>query len=687
MLLAKYQQHQVVIFDPYFEDAGLGLLLLCAASKADYVVFTSLPKLPKQIEATPENTDKPGASRINNLMASCEQNSSLLKRLKLRIYGLRDGRLHDRYILIMEPDGLPAAGFNLSNSFQKAAENYPLLVTPIPADVLLEVEQYKVGLIQEATDTQTEGKDENPTLRILFDSSALPSTPRRYEPLRLLDKARSGDVLSLWTGEPTLKGLSGERLKQQMTALGLLENETLTLSDRGGLRNYLDQQKDDFASFGAAWDVLGDLLAHSHTEDHGHLEPRHDFLGFLARFILASFNGVPHAVNEEITVMDTRLFTKTFEALLNSSYQTSHLFHATKFPSLTWSHYFAIKFLWDYSPEVLVSTVEERVANAPPEFEGPGVVWWSLLSQIVSEISLSIEFNTSELQRDCLIHSSNGLMKWMGLNAIEQALEKPDGLMTTLKLIAPFSYPEQVHALGWLIRRAATNPQKAEIYRNLIAALHGILPTPIAADDLRCIVDSMRGHMRELGWAEPWLSRDVVFPLLQDDRAHIDDASQIWANELAKLLGPENQPRLFEQAREGQTTNIAAFFFAYSSAECQKSSVALLKTILSRQQRILQQPLASTSVWARWNDALVISMWILTFTCWSRYYLSGRNLKVRELEQLSQNAHDLAMIRSREEWRSLGVAPRGGLAAFLDKAEEQLAARNGLAAEKEPSVH
>jgi hypothetical protein len=43
-LLAKYRQHQMVIFDPYFEAAGLGLVLLCVAPEADYIVFTSLPR-------------------------------------------------------------------------------------------------------------------------------------------------------------------------------------------------------------------------------------------------------------------------------------------------------------------------------------------------------------------------------------------------------------------------------------------------------------------------------------------------------------------------------------------------------------------------------------------------------------------------------------------------------------------
>jgi len=195
ILLAKYQQHQVIIFDPYFESAGLGLVLICAAQQTDYIVFTSLPKPSKTDKIALGESDQPTPDRVNNLVASCEQNHRLLKHIKLRIYGLKEGQLHDRYVLIMGADGLPVAGFNLSNSFQKAAENYPLLVTPIPADVLLQVEEYKAVLVREAEAASSGGETGN--MRVLFDSTALPMAPRRYEPLRFLEKALAGERL-LW---------------------------------------------------------------------------------------------------------------------------------------------------------------------------------------------------------------------------------------------------------------------------------------------------------------------------------------------------------------------------------------------------------------------------------------------------------------------------------------------------------
>jgi hypothetical protein len=181
--------------------------------------------------------------------------------------------------------------------------------------------------------------------------------------------------------------------------------------------------------------------------------------------------------------------------------------------------------------------------------------------------------------------------------------------------------------------------------------------------------------MRQLSWAGPWLFQDVVFPLLQNSRANFDDASEIWTQELACMLEPQmnGQLRLFDRAREGQTTNITAFLFAYSSPRRQQTSLKSMQVILKRQRRIVQQPLASTSDWTRWDGALMVSMWILTFSRWAQHYLNGREIAVHELEELSRGARELAMVRPMSEWRTEGAGKQGELAAFFDQVEELLA--------------
>jgi hypothetical protein len=676
-LLAKYKQHQVIIFDPYFGDAGLGLLLLCAESDADYIVFTSLPKPGREDRPMRRKSDKLPHERINNLLANCEHNRRPLNRIKLRIYGLKEGRLHDRYLLIVGPDGLPIAGFNLSNSIQKAAENYPLLVTPIPADILLKVEQYKSGLVQDAEAAQSAGETENPSMRLLFDSASSSTAPRRYEPLRFLEKARAGDVLGTWTGETSLQGLSGDRLKEQMVALGLLNDDSLALSDTAGLFKCVREQADDFTDFTATWEVLGEVLAHSRNGERQfpELASNRSFLEFLAQFLEASFIRKPDETDRELAVVDGRLFQMPITALLRSSYRHEHLFHGTKYAALTWSEMYAIKLLWWYASDALLTITEAQVMHVPIEPQGADVMRLSLLSQIVSNISLSIQFEIDDNQRNRLVRSDNGLLQWLGLNAVERQLAKPEGLATVLKLVTEFSYSEQVQALGWMISRAAKNAKEVGIYDGLVVALHETLPAAISGEELRRLIDSLRGHMRQLAWTEPWLFKDVVFPLLQNFRANYDDACEIWTQELAGMLEPQfkDVPRLFDRAREGQTTNITAFLFAKSSSERQQISLKSMQAILSRQQRIVQRPLASTSNWTLWDGALVVTMWMLAFTRWAQYYLRQCGIASSELENLSRKACELAMVRSIAEWRSKGVGEPGQFAAFLDQAEELLA--------------
>jgi hypothetical protein len=64
-------------------------------------------------------------------------------------------------------------------------------------------------------------------------------------------------------------------------------------------------------------------------------------------------------------------------------------------------------------------------------------------------------------------------------------------------------------------------------------------------------------------------------------------------------------------------------------------------------------------------------MWILTFTRWGQYYLRERSKTDLELEELSQSARNLAMVRPLDEWRLQGTG-RGELAVFLDQVEELL---------------
>lgn len=669
-LLAKHSQRQVIIFDPYFEDAGLGLTALHAAPGADVIVFTSLPKPPTSEDAEPSAPDPIMSDRINNLVASCEHNRHLLSRLKLRIFGLKEGRLHDRYIVVVGPDGLPEAGFNLSNSLQKAAENYPLLVTPIPPDVLLEVERYASDLVREA-EQRGGGGTPPQAVSLLFESSSAPPR-RRYEPLRFLDDPRAGDVLSLWAQEPSLTGVSGEALKSRMTRLGWLNEGALALPDTAGLRNFVAGLTSDPKGFISAWNVVGEVLAHSHADDSlDGLSSADGLLGLVAQYLKTAFARSYSGVETELSVMEPRLLRMPLPALLDSSYRADHFLHPIKYAPLTWADYFAIKVLWRNAPDALLGMAEAQIPLAPEEPTQSDAVRLSLLGQIASELSTSVELRIDATRRASLLSSQCGLLQWFGLSALERELAEPGDVPGVMQAISGISDADRVRVLGWMVRRAARGSRMAA-YPALVNELHRALPPVVSFDALVQLIDAMRGHMRDLAWAGSWLLDDVVRPLLDSGRVQVDDICRIWAEDLARLLGPTTGSRIFQLEREGNFTNVTAWLYSQSSAAQRQDSTSRLSAILKRKRHVLHRPLASTSDWERWDDALQVSMWILTFSRWAQFYLLRAGLAEEALEELAKAAHELALRRPLEEWRAALAHRQDGLAASFDQAEELL---------------
>ncbi|HHR0803533.1 TPA: hypothetical protein ACS28E_003292, partial [Enterobacter roggenkampii] len=83
-------------------------------------------------------------------------------------------------------------------------------------------------------------------------------------------------------------------------------------------------------------------------------------------------------------------------------------------------------------------------------------------------------------------------------------------------------------------------------------------------------------------------------------------------------------------------------------------------------------PLASTSNWSQWDDALRVSLWILAFAKWSEFYLSALGTFDQNLERLSGDAQRLAMVRMKEEWQSEDVGIQSELIEFLEQGERLL---------------
>ena len=190
---------------------------------------------------------------------------------------------------------------------------------------------------------------------------------------------------------------------------------------------------------------------------------------------------------------------------------------------------------------------------------------------------------------------------------------------------------------------------------NILDVLWIVLPEHIAYENLETFIDAARGHMHKLTWSGLWLFRDIIQPLLDNKRIGFDDACKIWLKDFIEILELKepNRPLIFSSEREGNLINISAYLWANSGFSFQLSSLNDVKDIFENQRRIVQRPLASTSNWSRWNDALKISMWISVFTKLCRYYLNQKNSEKHEqLDNLLELSNGLVAIRPLEDWYS-----------------------------------
>ncbi|WP_149983169.1 VPA1262 family protein [Pseudoalteromonas rhizosphaerae] len=667
-LLQKNAKQHIAIFDPYFEDVGVSLLTLSAIHGSEYSIFRSLPKTKDNSSQGNIGSNDSINRGVDNLIANCEHNRKLLKRSKVTIYGIKEGRLHDRYILVIGKNGLPVEGYHLSNSFQTAAENYPLLITPIPTDVLYKTNQYTFELIREANNPLEQGNEQK-LISVLFNSSseALSEKTKLYDPLSILDREIAGTVLSIWFQQPSLKGLSGDDLRSEMTAQGILQRESLISLTNTGLFNCLEEIEGELSDFMASWEVIADILAHIPTGDSSidELKSETKFLAFLSEFLSYSLRKKPSFDHQETSVIAPNYFKQTLHEFIHSSLQIQHFVQSTKYKPLTWAEYYAVKYLWKFSPGALIALVERESKLIATEYQLEDVVRLSILGQVVSEISLSSEFDAiSEKQNAALIKSNIAMLKWFGWNSLEQQLQSSVDL--SIDKLSDLSNSEQLLFLGWAINKNAKNPKNQLFYENQINLLYELLPDQIPFCDLESIIDSLRGHMYQLGWAEPWLFKDVIEPLLHEKRVSFEEVCKIWLEDLIKLLNDQNSNHYFSSEHDGQTTNVCAYLWANSETVFQNDCIKTLKTILEAQRRIIQQPLASTSNWYKWDEALKISLWILVFAKWGKYYLNNLNIFNHEqLDLLLENAHSLALKRPTSEWRA-----QSELFEYMEKIDE-----------------
>lgn len=664
-LFADHHDKHIAWFDPYMEDVGINLINQYGSRTGNYLIFTGVPKespvmnWADHLYYWSQQQDMPAQQevelRISKLKVACKVWANKYKSVRLRVIGLPEGDLHDRMILIRNASMEPVAGYHLSNSIQRANENYPLLITPMPTDVLYRVMDYADAIIRTALENTKVSDSALPNNKIIFDSA---ENAQIVAPIDIQNDIykmpRAGEVFAWWLEDFALSMLSGKILEDQLEMQGLLSDGNLTTSVFDEPPNSLWSCGIDFLNFNSAWDVVGIILANTKAGDSLRKESstmNSKLSEALYAYLDSDRRDAIQPSSERYGVINmSEQLRQSLPELMKHVTEPSQVFGYCV-TEVSWGDYYAIKVLWLNDPLALVRWIEEGVLE---KFES------SLRRQLglkcaVRMICCDIEYKCSKLQLDLLLASTNDFLRWMGFLAFERVLQHDPCVLTEVNLIPRLEGKEKVQFLGWLVKRSTrcSTPIREKLLMNLIDAL----PEILSDKELAVLLDSMRNPLRRIYDNPPWIFQDIVKPLIELDRLNLDLAAKAWLTEVIEVWneGRGSSSLLFCIDSEGVFTDEVANLFAFAGHATQKHILASLKKELAACGRIIRRPFSSQISWSKYDKALVISLWIAAILDRLTISIVRPSLIDLKLYELLFEANDLVSRRFDSDWKKMYV--------------------------------
>ena len=657
-LLADHRDKHIAWFDPYMEDMGIHLLNAYGSDRGTYTVFTGTGRG----ESTPwwehvyawakgsaPSEDRPDR-RVQNLVAACKVWVARYGTVRLRVFGLPQEDLHDRMVLVRDAQMRPVVGYHLSNSLQKANENYPLLITPIPADVLQRVLDYSDELLRSNANPVGVQSGGATKLKCLFDSEAQEAEPHRYILIDVFGTARAGEILDWWLSSSDLSGADARTLQGQLDARGLLRDGQLRDDMFAHLPAKIWREGVQLPNFNSAWDALGTMLSNTMAGDaiyeapDASVPPLRD--GLLKYLDSDRSDAVQPPERRTMADMTTELRRSLVDLMKQAADPQQYFRHDVT--EVSWGDYYALKVLWATDPAALVTWVED---GADDRFKVNRRRQLGLKCA-ARLISFEVGRSCSPRQLEALLKSTNGLLLWIGYVAFESiAHDDPKALSPSgmTFLLAP---NDRLDLLGWMTARAVH--WNMPIRQALIHELHASMPEKLDDAALKRSVDSMRNIVGKVYDTPPWMLREILLPLVNTQRLGVDVVARLWFDELFNTWTMRDTSSIiFRTDTEGHFTDEVAGLCAAASINVRKAILAKVSKEVAAHARVVQRPFSPQIDWSSYDQAFQMLLWISGFL-WAWLEQSPRPSQIEHILPLVEAA--LAR-RNEGEWGRSSSAP------------------------------
>lgn len=588
-LFKKYSSHDFHVFDPFWETNGTTLFAKDLNKGSNLFIYTDSGGEDKKQE------------KIENFKKCYESMAPLFlgSRFKVSFVSRKGGNpaIHDRYFLITEKDSSTLVkGFHLSNSIQKANENHPLLITLIEESTLEKVTLYLSGLLSKKSALET-----------AFDSKSEVINP--HTPSSIVE------FNSILEVKMFLNLCSHDSLEEDIELLGnrlansngsIISNDSFALSDENIelLLQYLSIRK------------MG-CIADSNITD------------------ILSMNS---------------FINKDFKSWIQSSYQFEHLIRSSCFKSsvMNWGDFFAVQLILKSSPERFTSLLQEWAKEIQLQTDEQYTLTSVLFAYGLRELSLSLMLGTPSYSLSNLLCCNIGILKWFGYHLLGCLIQKNKG--NVIDFIEQISDKDKLHFIAWILTNENPCGDLKPWFLELSDYLNDdILKLKVSSEQCEILLGSSNTN---LGQLNPWIYDKVIQPLLESERLHIDDITQLFIIEQMKLWNNSNVNYTMGDSEFSISMKLAGFL---SQASCQLKS-QFLNDITEKArgaERFIRKPLACELYHEKWSESVELYTWLYGALSQIIIKLDITSPKYNEFVELQKNLFELFNYVSASHWETV----------------------------------
>lgn len=646
----------VMIIDPYFDTVGIELISHANTTNTAFEVITStqirsnddtspsrqqtslrrLLKafkwiLPRRLSYKKHRTN-PEPQRAVRIQDTCRELRQVLLRLKLTVWDIRSVQggtgayFHDRYMLVLGPDEQIVEGYHLSNSLQAVTRFAPLLITPIPPDILEDVASY-VDNVKHARPPVVE------------KASALklyPFQENQTRPLTLPPISAAGQFFAILLDCPHFLAMDSSKQKERLIDEGLLAPDAssflvdseenmlkrmASLSDRMTRGNQIP-----FASFWYSYSMWlanlagSDIYLHefSRQMDQRLCALLYDYLSNSSEVYIERERIDPN--QEAVIQAYCRFIRLSFNEALDDAY---NYLEGRHFHHLGWHFHltYAAEALLTTEPSIVVQLLEQLQTRILMADGAACVISSYLLHGLISHLQQN---PMSQIVPHLLTAAQLPSLRAMGSQ--QEWFRMEHETMTSfasgsinIPLLHELRPIERLYAYAeWIYHfRISVNTKglesepQAELRKNIFLMLQSNWQTELSSVQKTEIIYRLCGP--SVGSWTNDIYHDLMVPLVANQVMNSDEAVMLWIDLLLSKIYQDKKSESFYGATDRPLTELCARLLGTLTDKAWGDLSKRIDKLINDINREVRTPFGNKVNFQKWNFAQNAGIWMAIF--------------------------------------------------------------------------